>query len=128
MYFADIEQVEVLVPQAALTKHMADRNVRTIVDGQFSIPHLIALAARGGPPGPRWHTPEALADPAIRAFSDRVRVDVFDRAAPILAGLMARQGHAHLIPTEVTVRAGERTVTRTSNTCDADWYDHDAAQ
>ena len=125
---ADIDEVEVLVPQAALTKHMADRNVRTIVDGQFSIPHLIALAARGGPPGPRWHTPEALADPAIRAFSDRVRVGVYDRAAPILAGLMARQGHAHLIPTKVTVRAGMRTVTRTSNTCDVDWYDHHAAQ
>ena len=125
---ADIDEVEVLVPQAALTKHMAERNVRTIVDGQFSIPHLIALAARGGPPGPRWHTPDALADLAIRAFSDRVRVDVYDRAAPILAGLMARQGHAHLIPTKVTVRTGERTVTRTSNTCDADWYDHHAAR
>ena len=42
---ADIDEVEVLVPEAALTKHMADRDVRTIVDGQFSIPHLIV----GGP-------------------------------------------------------------------------------
>jgi 2-methylcitrate dehydratase PrpD len=125
---ADLDEVEVLVPQAALTKHMADRDVRTIIDGQFSIPHLIALAARAGPPGPNWHTPDALADPAILAFRDRVRVGVYDQAAPILAGLMARQGHAHLIPTQVTVRAGQRTVTRTSNTCDADWFDHHAAQ
>jgi 2-methylcitrate dehydratase PrpD len=125
---ADLDEVEVLVPQAALTKHMADRDVRTIIDGQFSIPHLIALAARGGPPGPRWHTPDALADPAIRAFRDRVRVGVYDQAAPVLASLMAGQGHAHLIPTQVTVRAGPRVITRTSNTCDADWSDHHAAQ
>jgi hypothetical protein len=55
-------------------------------------------------------------------------VGVYDRAAPILASLMARQGHAHLIPTEVTVWAGGRVITRTSNTGDADWHDHHAAE
>ncbi len=102
----DIDAVDVRVPAAAITKHMAERTVHTVVDGQFSIPHLVALAVCGGPPGP----------------------DVFDRATPILSHLMARQGHAHLIPTEVTVHASGRRITRTSNTGDHDWYDHAAAQ
>ena len=57
-----------------------------------------------------------------------MRVGVYDRAAPILADLMARQGHAHLIPTQVTVHASGRRITRTSNTGEHDWYDHAAAQ
>jgi len=124
----DIDAVDVRVPAAAITKHMAENSVRTVVDGQFSIPHLVALAVRGGPPGPRWHTAAALADAEVRGFAARVRVRVYDRAAPILADLMARQGHAHLIPTEVTVHASGRQITRTSNTGEHDWYDHAAAQ
>jgi 2-methylcitrate dehydratase PrpD len=123
-----IDAVDVRVPAAAITKHMADSSVRTVVDGQFSIPHLVALAVRGGPPGPRWHTAAALADPEVREFAARVRVGLYEQAAPILAGLMARQGHAHLIPTEVTVHASGRRLTRTSNTTEHDWYDHAAAQ
>ena len=124
----DIDAVDVRVPAATITKHMAENSVRTVVDGQFSIPHLVALAVRGGPPGPRWHTAAALADARVRDFATRVRVGVYDRAAPILADLMARQGHAHLIPTEVTVHASARRITRTSNTGEQDWYDHAAAQ
>jgi 2-methylcitrate dehydratase PrpD len=124
----DIDAVDVRVPGAAITKHMAEQTVHTVVDGQFSIPHLVALAVRGGPPGPRWHTAAALADARVRDFATRVRVGVYDRAAPILADLMARQGHAHLIPTEVTVHASGRRITRTSNTGEHDWYDHVAAQ
>jgi 2-methylcitrate dehydratase PrpD len=124
----DIDAVDVRVPAAAITKHMAENSARTVVDGQFSIPHLVALAVRGGPPGPRWHTAAALADAEVRSFAARVRVGVYDRAAPILADLMARQGHAHLIPTEVTVHASGRRITRVSNTGEHDWYDHAAAQ
>jgi 2-methylcitrate dehydratase PrpD len=124
----DIDAVDVHVPAAAITKHMAEQTVRTVVDGQFSIPHLVALAVRGGPPGPRWHTAAALADANVHDFAGRVRVGVYDRAAPILADLMARQGHAHLIPTEVIVHASGRRITRTSNTGEHDWYDHAAAQ
>jgi len=124
----DIDAVDVHVPAAAITKHMAEQTVRTVVDGQFSIPHLVALAVRGGPPGPRWHTAAALADANVHDFAGRVRVGVYDRAAPILADLMAQQGHAHLIPTEVTVHASGRRITRTSNTGEHDWYDHAAAQ
>jgi len=124
----DIDAVDVRVPAAAITKHMAERTVHTVVDGQFSIPHLIALAVRGGPPGPRWHTAETLADPRVRDFAARVHVEVFHRAAPILSDLMARQGHAHLIPTEVTVHASGPRITRTSNTGEHDWYDHAVAQ
>ena len=124
----DIDAVDVQVPAAAITKHMAEQTVRTVVDGQFSIPHLVALAVRGGPPGPRWHTAAALADANVRDFAAQVRVGVYDRAAPILADLMARQGHAHLIPTEVTVHASGRRITRSSNTGEHDWYDHAAAQ
>jgi 2-methylcitrate dehydratase PrpD len=123
----DIDAVDVLVPTAAITKHMADRSVRTVVDGQFSIPHLVALALRGGAPGPRWHTAAALADASVRDFAARVRVGVYDRAGPILSDLMARQGHAHLIPTKVIVHAAGRQITRASNTGEHDWHDHTAA-
>jgi hypothetical protein len=53
---------------------------------------------------------------------------VYEPAASILAKLMTRQGHAHLIPTEVTVTVDGRRITRVSNTSDADQWDHLAAQ
>ena len=124
----DIDTVEALVPEAAINKHMADHTVHTVVDGQFSIPHLLALAARGGPPGPGWHTSEALQSARVADFAQRVRVGVYDRAAPILADLMRTQGHAHLIPTSLTVRAGGREFTAVSNTSDADQWDAIAAR
>jgi 2-methylcitrate dehydratase PrpD len=124
----EVDTVEVLVPEAAIAKFMAEHEVRTVVDGQFSIPHLVALAARGGPPGPQWHTAEMLTDPTVTAFKPRVRVGVFDRAAPILAELIRQQGHAHLIPTRVTITAGDRTFSGESNTSDADRWDFLDAQ
>jgi 2-methylcitrate dehydratase PrpD len=124
----DVDAVEALVPQAALTKHMADLDVQTVVDGQFSIPHLLSLAARGGPPAPRWHSDELRTDPRIREFAGRVRVGVFDRAGPILAELMRTQGHAHLIPTQLSIVARGQTHTAVSNTNAHDQWDFLAAQ
>jgi 2-methylcitrate dehydratase PrpD len=101
----EIDHVELLVPHAMLVKHMDDPAVETLVDGQFSLPHLIGLAACGGPPGPEWHTPEALRDPRVSAFAERVSVVEYPDAAPILQTLLRTQGHAELIPTAARLTA-----------------------
>jgi 2-methylcitrate dehydratase PrpD len=101
----EIDHVELLVPHAMLVKHMDDPAVETLVDGQFSLPHLIGLAACGGPPGPAWHTPQALRDPRVRAFAERVSVVEYLEAAPILQRLLRTQGHAELIPTAARLTA-----------------------
>lgn len=105
----EIEDVEVLVPEAAIVKAMDSNDVETVVDGQFSIPHLVGLAARGGPPGPLWHTAEAIKDPAVREFARRVRVGVNPDAGAILKALIEANGHAEAIPTVVTLVAQGRT-------------------
>ena len=62
----DIAEIDVQVPHAMMVKHMDDPDVQTVVDGQFSLPHVLGLAACMGPAGPRWHTAEAMVDAKVR--------------------------------------------------------------
>ena len=101
----EIERVVVRVPHAMLAKHMDSPEVRTVVDGQFSLPHGLGLAACYGPPGPQWHTPEALTDPGVAAFARRVSVQVYPEAGPIMERQIREQGHSELIPTAMTLYA-----------------------
>jgi 2-methylcitrate dehydratase PrpD len=123
----EIEQVDLLVPHAMLAKHMDDPTVVTLVDGQFSLPHLMGLAACGGPPGPAWHTPEALDDPRVRSFATRVRVREYPDAAPILEKLLREQGHAELIPTAASLTARGRTSTAATDHALGDPWDTEGA-
>ena len=105
---AEVERVDVLVPEGAVTKFMDSADVATVVDGQFSIPHLIALAAVYGEPGPRWHSKEATHDPVVRAFAGRVQVGVNEDAKLVMEQRMREEGHCELVPTIVTVHTAER--------------------
>lgn len=119
----EIEHVEVLVPHAMLAKHMDDPTVVTLVDGQFSLPHLIGLAACGGEPGPAWHTSDALHNARVRSFAERVSVREYHDAGPILAKLLRDQGHAELIPTAVSLTARGTTYTATTDHAIGDPWD-----
>ncbi len=99
----DIATVDVRVPHAMMAKHMDDPDVQTVVDGQFSVPHVLGLAACMGPPGPRWHSTEAMSDQRVRDFATRVNVRVYPEAAPIMEELIRKQGHCELIPTAMTL-------------------------
>ena len=98
-----IAAVDVRVPHAMMAKHMDDPDVQTVVDGQFSVPHVLGLAACMGPPGPRWHSADAMSDARVRDFATRVTLRVYPEAAPIMEELIRRQGHCELIPTAMTL-------------------------
>ena len=123
----DIERVEVKVPHAMIAKFMHDATVETLVDGEFSVPHLLGLAARCGPPGPQWHTEEALRDHDVEQFAKRVNVTVFEEAGPILERLIREQGHSELIPTAMTIVVGDRTVYGETDHAIGDPWANDAA-
>lgn len=118
-----IAAVDVRVPHAMMAKHMDDPDVQTVVDGQFSVPHVLGLAACMGPPGPRWHSTEAMSDERVRDFASRVSVRVYPEAAPIMAELIRRQGHCELIPTAMTLTtvSGETFEARTDHASGDPW-------
>lgn len=103
-----IDAVDILVPEGAITKFMDSPAVDTVVDGQFSIPHLIALAAVYGEPSADWHSPAAIADPRLREFASRVRVATNEAAKPEMRRLLIEHGHCEIVPTVVTVHSGEQ--------------------
>ena len=116
----EIESIEILVPHIMIAKHMHDPAATTVVDGQFSLPHTIGLAARRGPPGPDWHTPDAIDDPAVRAFARNVTVSDYPEANVVLDRLLREQGHAELIPTAMTMTVGGREYTATTEHASGD--------
>ena len=118
-----IAAVDVRVPHAMMAKHMDDPEVQTVVDGQFSVPHVLGLAACMGPPGPRWHTAAAMADERVRDFAARVGVRIYPEAAPIMEERIRQQGHCELIPTAMTLTttAGRTFEARTDHASGDPW-------
>ena len=122
-----IAAVDVRVPHAMMAKHMDDPDVQTVVDGQFSVPHVLGLAACMGPPGPRWHSAVAMADERVRDFAARVRVRVYPEAAPIMEELIRQQGHCELIPTAMTLTTTDgRTFEARTDHASGDPWEQDA--
>lgn len=123
----DIATVDVRVPHAMMAKHMDDPDVQTVVDGQFSVPHVLGLAACMGPPGPRWHSTEAMSDQRVRDFATRVNVRVYPEAAPIMEELIRKQGHCELIPTAMTLTTTSgRTFEASTDHASGDPWEQDA--
>jgi len=119
----DIAGIDVQVPHAMIAKHMDDRNVQTVVDGQFSVPHVLGLAACMGPAGPQWHTGDAMVNEEVRDFAERVNVRVYPEAAPIMKQLIREQGHCELIPTAMTLttKSGESFFAETDHASGDPW-------
>ncbi|MFV3126155.1 MmgE/PrpD family protein [Niveispirillum sp. KHB5.9] len=101
----EIERIDVGLIGPALAKHIDDPTVTTFVDGQFSMPYLLAVAAHGVPPGRHWHTAETRARADIRAFADKVFVHVEPTASRAAADDIARYGHARRLPASLRVVA-----------------------
>jgi 2-methylcitrate dehydratase PrpD len=121
----EIASVDVAVPHAMMAKHMDSPEVQTVVDGQFSVPHNLGLAAYMGPPGPRWHTAKAMVDDRVREFAGRVSVQVYPEAGPMMEKLIREQGHCELIPTKMTLttRSGEFFDAATDHASGDPWED-----
>lgn len=101
----EIERVDVGLIAPAVAKHIDDPTVTTFVDGQFSMPYLIAVAAHGVPPGPRWHAAETRARDDIRALAERVFVHIEPTSSTIAAEDIAQYGHARRLPATLRVQA-----------------------
>ncbi|MGH7329128.1 MAG: hypothetical protein ACREJX_12325, partial [Polyangiaceae bacterium] len=46
----------------------------TLVDAEFSIPYVVAVALHGVRPGPRWYAEDTLRNPSILALAKKVSV------------------------------------------------------
>ncbi|MEV0184594.1 MmgE/PrpD family protein [Streptomyces sp. NPDC050625] len=100
----DISVLEARVPAGAVAKFMDRPDVDSVIDGQFSIPHALALAAVYGDAGPHWHTEKARTDPDVLGFRDRVAVVPNADADAEMRAYLLKHGYCDLLPTEVTVR------------------------
>lgn len=101
----EIERIDVRLIGPAVAKHIDDPTVTTFVDGQFSMPYLLAVAAHGVPPGPHWHSAQTRARADIAAFKDKVFVHVEPSASRAAAEDIARYGHARRLPASLRVTA-----------------------
>lgn len=79
----DIERIEIhLNPMAYAMSLFREppRNIeldhRAPLNAQFNIPYVMALAALGRRPGPRWYANETLADPEVWALASRIHTSV----------------------------------------------------
>jgi 2-methylcitrate dehydratase PrpD len=75
----EIESIEVRLSPAAYSISQFKQSLPEIpldhvapFHGQFNVPHLVAAALHGLPPGPRWFADAALADPSVRALAGKV--------------------------------------------------------
>lgn len=101
----EIERVDVGLIAPAIAKHIDDPTVSTFVDGQFSMPYLIAVAALGVPPGPHWHTAETRAREDVQAFTRKVFAHTEPTSSRIAAEDISTYGHARRLPATLSVKA-----------------------
>ncbi|WP_157117714.1 MmgE/PrpD family protein [Nocardia vaccinii] len=120
-----VMSIEVLLPAAGLRKHKADRReVETLVDATFSLPHLLGCAAYlSDSMGPAWVDDSARTDPRIRDFAARVQCDVLSAAGEMAAEDLAQHGHLTRMPTKLTVVTDRGVFTRSAEYARGDVYD-----
>ena len=74
----------------------------TLLDVPFNTPYLIAMLAHGVPPGPEWYDLEKLADPAVRGFMPRVRLEIDEPAGEALRESAATAEHLRVAESGAT--------------------------
>ncbi|MCG3189351.1 MAG: hypothetical protein LKCHEGNO_01689 [Burkholderiaceae bacterium] len=62
------------------TENLPHADPRHMIGAQFSMPHGLAMAMLGVPPGPEWYSDEALFGPAAGALRHRVELQHDERA------------------------------------------------
>lgn len=80
-----------------------DRRPQTMVDAEFSVPYVAALALLGREPGVGWYDSAALRDPEVLALADRVDLE---RDEECEALFWSERRYAAVV--EVTTREGRR--------------------
>lgn len=108
-----VDDVEVLAHPNLIAHHMTEREIGSVVDGCFNLPHVLSCAAFGIPPGPRWHDPETYRDPRLRGFAAKVRVEPWEEAAQAVVTDLAEYGYPRRGLTQVAISVGgERVAAR----------------
>lgn len=108
---AEIDEVVVRLPPAALRPYFRNPEPADVVEGSFSVPHAVACVAHRLPPGPIWHVPETLRRADLAEFRDRVRIEVEPRATPVIVEQMVSGAGTSIYrrcPTSLRVTAGGR--------------------
>jgi 2-methylcitrate dehydratase PrpD len=95
------------------TLQLIDPAPKTAEAVPFSLPFVLALTLRQTPAGPKWSSPETLADPGVLALARKVRVEA-DNEMDATVDQTGRQ------PAEVTIRLDDGRVLR-ERFADAPW-------
>ena len=95
----EIEQVDIHAIQQMFGFKMDQALVGGEPDCQFSMPHCLAMAALGIPPGPRWVASQYWTDARVAAIKARVRCLPYERGdaamtEQLIAGRWAKNPHA----------------------------------
>jgi len=104
----EIEQVDIYSNQMMFAYHMDSPVVGSEADCQFSMPHLIAMAALKIPAGPKWVAPEYWSSPTVAALKNKVtchKYDIADQA--VVSQLLG--GRWEKSPSAVKLRARGQT-------------------
>jgi 2-methylcitrate dehydratase PrpD len=105
----EIESIDYWSNSSVFVFHMDSPIVRGEFDCEFSVPHVIAMAALGVPPGPQWVAPRYWDDPAVESIKAKVHCHVLPKADAVfteqlIAGIRPRDPHR----LDITMRDGRR--------------------
>jgi len=88
----DIERIQVYSPPGLFAEHIEsfkNKNIKNVIDGQFSIPFNLSLAAHRVPVGVEWQDLDTRKDPKILEFMDKVSVTAgypgWEKEGPVLS-------------------------------------------
>ncbi|MDB5985174.1 MAG: uncharacterized protein JWR16_227 [Nevskia sp.] len=104
----DIEKVDIYSNQMMFAYHMDSAVVGSEADCQFSMPHLIAMAALKIPAGPRWVSPEYWRSPQVEALKRKVECHRYELADQAVVQQLL-DGRWEKVHSAVKVRAAGKT-------------------
>jgi 2-methylcitrate dehydratase PrpD len=105
----DVDEINVGLHGAALSKHMDNPSVESSVDAFFSLPYLLSAAAFLGEPGPGWHSEAARRDETLRNLAGKVSVGLEPGSAETAAEDLKKFGHNVRMPSSVSITVGGET-------------------
>jgi len=67
---------EIIIHSLTIVTEWPFNNIepKTMVDGQFAVPYLVAIALTGKKVGPEWYTQEAFGDPRVMSLARKVKL------------------------------------------------------
>lgn len=83
----DVKEV-VVRAQRQVSRNMAMREPKYMIQAQFCVPYLVTMVLLGKPTGPNWFTEEMLHDPKVREFQQKIRVEEDPEATKVGWGPM----------------------------------------